>query len=66
MVVEPGDVISTQRSHRCLRTQNLTAQRMVGEQRLVEQVEDDVIGVVGRQVDLLEDHLPFGLNVGSS
>ena len=65
VVVEPGDVVPVDGSHRGLRAQHLAPQRMLREEGLVEQAEDHVIRVVSLEVDLLEDHLTLGLHVSN-
>ena len=66
VVVEPDDVVTVDGSHRGLRAQHLPPQWMLREEGLVEQTEDHVIGVIGLEVDLLEDHLTLGLDVSST
>ena len=61
--VEPGDLRRRHRRDRRLGAEDRTADGVVGEERLAEQVVDEVVGLVLRHQDLLEDHRPLGLDL---
>ena len=52
---EPQHVLAPEARHRLLRPEDVAAQRMAGEQHLLELVEDGVAGVVPPRVDLVDD-----------
>ena len=48
---------------RVLRSRDLTAERVLGEQRPGEDVVDEIVGRVVAHPDLLEDHLALRLDL---
>ena len=58
-----GDLVALHRGDGLLRARDLTTERVAREQRVREQVVDEVVGRVVTHPDLFEDHLTFRLDL---